>query len=53
MSCVQEEEHKKEIQEMFTGLENGSGEVDFTGFMLQVGTLALICKHMVDSMKID
>eukprot|EP00066_Takifugu_rubripes_P003839 XP_003966755.1 PREDICTED: protein S100-P [Takifugu rubripes] len=45
---VEDPSSKKRVQEMFAALEDGSGEVDFCGFMLQVATLAMICKSLVD-----
>lgn len=50
MSCVQREEHQKDVQELFKALENGSGEVNFTGFMFQVAAFAIIFKTTIDDM---
>lgn len=48
MSCVQGADSQREIQDMFMQLENGSGEVNFEGFMIHVSCLALICKKVFD-----
>lgn len=50
MSYVQDPKCKDGIQEMFAVMENKSGDVDFSGFMLQVATLAIICKTGIDEM---
>ncbi|TWW63735.1 protein S100-P-like [Takifugu flavidus] len=45
---VQDPSSKKGVQEMFTELEDGSGEVDFCGFMSQVANLVMVCKSVLD-----
>lgn len=50
MSHAQDPKFKEAIQDMFAAMENESGDVDFCGFMLQVATLAIICKTGIDEM---
>lgn len=52
MSCVQTPEVKNKVQEMFTAMENEKEEVDFCGFMLQVASLAIICKELIDDLNV-
>lgn len=45
MSCVQS---SKAVEETFAKLEDESGEVDFTGFMTIVASLAIGFKSVLD-----